>query len=67
MVIVSGEVVCPTPSNFIVVVEVGAKFPPVTVTTVPSGPESGLSVIEGAATVKRALAVLALASVALTV
>ncbi len=66
VVIVSGEVVCPTPSNFIVVVEVAAKFVPVTVTTVPPRPDIGLSVIVGAVVEKIALAVFPLKSVAMT-
>ncbi len=66
VVIVAGEVVCRPPSNFIVVVEVGAKFVPVTVTTVPPRPEIGLSVIAGAVVVKIALPVFPLALVAMT-
>jgi hypothetical protein len=62
-----GTVVRTTASNLNVMPEVGAKFAPVTVTTVPTGPSTGLMVIAGTATVNRAVAVFELASVALTV
>ena len=66
VVIVAGTVVCVVPLNFIVIVEVGAKPAPVTVTVVPTGPKVGLSVIDEV-TVNVADAVSPLASVAVTV
>lgn len=66
VVTVAGVVVCIVPLNVIVIVEVPAKPVPETVTVVPTGPVVGLSVIEGV-TVNVAEAVLALASVAVTV
>jgi len=65
-VIGEGTVVRADPSNFIVIVEVAAKFVPVTWTVSPPSPEIGLSMIEGATTVKIAPAELRLASVAMT-
>jgi len=56
VVIVAGTVVCVVPLNFIVIVEVGAKPVPVTVTVVLTGPEVGDRVIDGV-TVKVAAAV----------
>jgi hypothetical protein len=46
VVTVVGEVVCATPLNFIVMVEVAAKPAPVTVTVVPTGPWVGDRVID---------------------
>ena len=57
-VTVAGTVVCVTPLNFIVIVEDGMKFEPVTVTVVPTGPEVGLREIEEVVTVKVAEPVL---------
>jgi hypothetical protein len=45
LVIVAGDVVCTTPSYLMVIVELGAKPEPVTVTTVPGVPLAGLRTI----------------------
>jgi hypothetical protein len=45
LVIVAGDVVCTTPSYLMVIVELGAKPEPVTVTTVPGVPLVGLRTI----------------------
>jgi len=62
----AGTVVTVAPLNSIVTVERGAKLVPVTVTVVPTGPRVGDRVIAGVMTVKVAVAVFALASVAAT-
>jgi hypothetical protein len=66
VVTVTGEVVIVVPAKVIVTVEEGAKPAPVTVTVAPTGPDVGDRVIDEV-TVKVAVAVFALASVAVTV
>jgi len=63
----TGFVVNAFPPNVTVTAEFGAKFEPVIVTDVPTGPVVGFNVSVGAVTVKVAVAVWAEASVAATV
>jgi hypothetical protein len=63
----TGFVVNEFPLNVNVIAEFGAKFEPVRVTVVPTGPVVGFRVSVGAVTVKVAVAVWAEASVAATV